>query len=184
MQGHVKWYKMEKYSWGLFLWAVLWGLWLPALSFGEEPSSAGKNYETELLRLTEISTRLGKLNELLRNELENSRKNSSALETRLIESKTELEQLRAELEALQTSSIELRMNAETSLQESAQLKDSLQKTESSLQSLEQSFSAYKQAAEQELNRLEQSRNRYRLFLVIAGTLAVTGWTAFGLSLLF
>ncbi|MCA1949606.1 MAG: hypothetical protein LDL24_03470 [Treponema sp.] len=155
-----------------------------AFIFGEEPAVTGKNLESELLRLTEISTRLGKLNEMLRNELENSRKNSSALESRLTESKTELEMLRIELEALQTSSTELKQHVEISLEESAQLKDSLQKTESSLKSLEQSFSEYKQAAEQELNRLEQSRNRYRLLVIIAGTLALSGWAAFSLSLLF
>lgn len=184
MRGHMKWCKMGKYSWELFFWALLWGLFLPALSFGQEPSAAGNYYESELLRLTEISTRLGQLNELLRNELEHSKRNSSDLENRLTESKTELDRLRAELEVLQTSSTELRLNAETSLQELAPLKESLQKTETSLQNLELSFSTYKQEAEQELNRLEQSRNRYRLLLVIAGTLAISGWTAFGISLLF
>lgn len=167
-----------------FLWALLWVLWSPALSFGEEPNQTDNYYENELLRLTEISMQLGRLNERLKNELENSRKNSSELENRLKASKTELEQLQAELKALQSSLIELRLNVTTSLQESKQLKDSLQKTEDSLQSLEQSFNNYKTAAEQELKRLEQSRNRYRLLLIIAGTFAVSGWSAFGLSLLF
>lgn len=168
----------------LFLSVVWLVLWPRAFTFCEEPAVTGKNLENELSQLTEISTRLGKLNEMLRNELENSRKNSSELEMRLTESKTELELLRTELEALQTRSIELRQHVAISLEESTQLKDSLQKTESSLKSLEQSFSEYKQAAEQELNRLEQSRNRYRLLTIIAGTLALSGWAAFSLSLVF
>jgi chromosome segregation ATPase len=187
MWVYPRWFKVFKtgnFSLVFFLWALLWVLWSPALSYGEEPIPAEQSYENELLRLTEISMQLGRLNELLRNELENSRKNSSDLENRLKASKTELEQLQAELKTLQSSLIELRLNATTSLQESKQLKDSLQKTEDSLQNLEQSFNDYKTAAEQELKRLEQSRNRYQLFLLIAGTLAVSGWTAFGLSLIW
>jgi len=171
-------------SWACFLLAVLWALLLPGSIFGEEPTTAGKNYEKELLQLTEISTRLGKLNEQLKNELENSRKSSSELETRLSESRTELEQLRAELEALQNNSNELRQSAEISLKESVQLKDSLQKTEDSLKSLEQSFNDYKLKAEKELNQMEQSRKLYRFLAIVMATLAVSGWAALGLSLLF
>ncbi len=184
MSGIIPCKKSAHLFWACFLLAALWGLFLPDSTFGEEPKPAGKNYENELLQLSEISTKLAKLNERLKSELENSRKNSSELEIRLSESKTELEQLRAELETLRNSSNELRQSAEISLQESVQLKDSLQKTESSLESLEQSFNDYKLKAEQELNRLEQSRKRYRFLAMLMATLAVSSWAAFGLSLLF
>jgi predicted nucleic acid-binding Zn-ribbon protein len=133
------------------------------------------------LRLIEISTRLGEINGRLRNELEDSRKNSAELSNMLRTSKTELDGLRIELEALRTTSTGLLSKAELSNQESSGLREALRKAEFSLTSLEGSFGAYRTAAEARIASLEKS-GRFFKYGFFAGTLlALGGWTAFALS---
>jgi uncharacterized membrane-anchored protein YhcB (DUF1043 family) len=100
-----------------------------------------------LNRLTEISNQLSLLNERLRNELLDSRQNSRELQSMLELSKQELDSLRQELEHLRIVSAELLSKAENSLTESTELLTALRKAEYSLVSLEQSFAAYRVAAE-------------------------------------
>jgi uncharacterized membrane-anchored protein YhcB (DUF1043 family) len=130
-----------------------------------------------LNRLTEISNQLSLLNERLRNELLDSRQNSRELQSMLELSKQELDSLRQELEHLRIVSAELLSRAEYSLTESTELLTALRKAESSLVSLEQSFGAYRLAAEQRIQRLERENTLWKWGCIAAGVLA-TGLGAF------
>lgn len=140
--------------------------------------------ETELSRLVEISTRLARLNETLRNELEGSKRNSGELARTLESSKAELEELKKELENLRTTSNELVHSAENSATESGELRKALSKAESSLASLEASFKSYRIAAETKIARLERKVTLARIAIIILGAIAVGGWTAFTVQTVF
>jgi chromosome segregation ATPase len=160
-----------------FCWAFSPGLYsLPSDTAGNGTSLPG-----ELTRLIEISTRLGELNETLRSELENSRKNSAELSNMLMNSKAELDGLRGELESLRRTSTELLNKAELSNQESKRLREALTKAESSLTSLEQSFGDYKMAAEARISSLEGSGRFYKYGFFAGIILALSGWAAFALT---
>jgi uncharacterized coiled-coil DUF342 family protein len=144
-------------------------------------SGTGEETGNELSRLLEISARLSSLNEKLRNELADSRKNSAELSNMLLSSKGELETLRKELEDLRKTSAALTSGAENSNRESDGLRAALTKAGSSLRSLEQSFENYRMHAEARMAYLE-GRGRF-LKYGLAGTLvlALSGWIAFGIS---
>jgi chromosome segregation ATPase len=157
----------------LFLWAVLRQVCLPPV-YG----LPGETWEQDLTRLLEISARLSGLNERLRIELEDSRKNSTELLATLETSRNELEQLRQELAPLRRNSLELLSRAEKSEQELSGLKSALRKAESSLVSLDLSYGAYKTTAEARITRLERSGRWLKYAVIGALALAVGGWTAF------
>jgi chromosome segregation ATPase len=142
-----------------------------------EPGGNGLNSENTLERLIGISARLAELNERLRNELEDSRKNSQELRNMLEKSREEAGVLRAELEYLRTASTGLLNRADGSLTELAALREALLKAESSLTSLEQSFAAYRQAAELKIADLERSHKFYKIGFFAALIFALGGAAA-------
>jgi chromosome segregation ATPase len=150
---------------------------LPSDPAGTGTNSAG-NSRNELARLIEISTKLAALNERLRNELDGSRKSSAELSNTLTASRTELDGLRTELESLRRASRELLSRAELSNQELNGLREALRKAESSLTNLEQSFGAYRMAAESRIAYLEKSGRFLKYGLIAAAVLAAGGWAAF------
>jgi chromosome segregation ATPase len=152
----------------------------PSDPAGNETNSTG-NSRNELSRLIEISTRLAGLNERLRTELADSRRNSAELSNMLGASKTELDTLRAELEALRLTSTGLLNKAELSNQELNGLREALRRAESSLTSLEQSFGAYRMTAESRIAHLERSGRVFKYGFIAAAVLGIGGWTAFALS---
>ncbi|QQO09201.1 hypothetical protein [Breznakiella homolactica] len=154
---------------------------LPVFSLPQEPAGNGTNSGNELSRLIGISTRLSELNETLRNELEDSRKSSAELLNTLGKSKEELDGLRNELESLRVTSTELLNRAETSSRESAELREALRKAEISLASLEQSFGAYRIAAEARIESLDRSRRFLKTACIAAAAFALGGWVAFGIA---
>jgi septal ring factor EnvC (AmiA/AmiB activator) len=159
----------------LLLWAALcWGLPLPLYSLESGPTGSGSVSENELSRLIEISNQLADLNERLRNELEDSRKNSKSLQDTLGKSKEELDSLRAELEHLRAASTALLNTQEESQTDLALLQTALTKAESSLTSLEQSFAAYRQTAELRIARLEKARGGWRIAFWAACGAALAG----------
>jgi chromosome segregation ATPase len=157
----------------------------PVSSLPQEPDLNGNSstgiLQSELSRLIEISTRLGELNEMLRSELENSRKNSAELSVMLETSKAEATSLRYRLEALHQESTELLSRAELSSMESEELRAALKKAESSLMSLELSFNAYRLSAEAKMAALEKQNRRFKYTIAGAVVLALSGWLAFGLN---
>ena len=150
------------------------GLW--AEDSAAEASEA--NSENALNRLIEISAQLSVLNERLHSELQDSRRNSSQLQSMLEESKRELEELRRELKDLQNNSTELSERAENSLTEFTALEAALKKAESSLMSLEFSFEAYRLTAEKRINVLERQNKAWKWGFTAAGVLAAGFATAF------
>jgi len=150
----------------LFL-GLPWGLWAREYGRAELQQSSGNT----LNRLTEISTQLSVLNERLREELQDSRRNSMELETMLEASRKELGELRRELEALQTTSTGLLSAAENSLTELNGLQAALRKAESSLTSLELSFAAYRQASERRISSLQRQNRLWRWGCAAAGIFA-------------
>jgi chromosome segregation ATPase len=153
----------------------------PLWSSPSEPPESKTDCGNELSRLIEISTRLAELNGTLRNELAGSRKTSTELSGLLAASKIELGELRAELERLRRTSTELLNRAEISNRESCGLRAALTKAETSLVSLEQSFGAYRTAAEKRTARLEGLGRFTTYGFVISAVLALAGWAAFGIS---
>jgi chromosome segregation ATPase len=159
----------------LLLWAALcWGLPLPLYSLESGQMANGGVSENELSRLIEISNQLADLNGRLRNELEDSRKNSKNLQDTLRKSKEELDALRAELEYLQTASTALLNTQEESQTDLTLLQAELTKAGSSLTSLEQSFAAYRQTAELRIARLEKARKVWRVAFLTACSAALAG----------
>jgi septal ring factor EnvC (AmiA/AmiB activator) len=157
--------------------AVLSQASLPPLAgLPSDPPDAGTEAGA-LSRLLEISTRLGELNEALRNELENSRRNSAELSATLETSRRELDQLKAELEPLRMNSTQLLETARNSTRELNGLREALRKAESSLMSLELSWEAYRISAESRIAALERRTRIYRWALIAAGLTAAGGWTA-------
>jgi len=150
----------------------------PVYSSPEGTAANGMISNFELSRLIEISTRLGALNETLKNELESSRQNSSNLSATLEASKTEVERLKEELESLRITSIRLASTAESSRTTSNELQKALAQAETSLQNWEASFEAYRNVAGTELLRLEKSRSRWRWATGISTAFALSGWLAF------
>ena len=130
------------------------------------------NSQNALNRLLEISLQLSNLNERLQTELQDSRQNSRDLTSMLEES-------RMELEALQISSIELLTIAENSQTELAGLMIASRRAESSLMSLELSFAAYRETAENRIRVLERTNRLWKWGAIGAGVLAV----GFGAALL-
>jgi septal ring factor EnvC (AmiA/AmiB activator) len=163
----------------LLLWQVLfWALPLPLFSLESEVQESGNGSESELSRLLEISNQLAALNERLKNELEDSRKNSQSLRDTLGKSKEELDVLRAELQRLRAASTALLNTQEESLTDLTLLQTALMKAEFSLTNLEQSFAAYRQTAELRIAGLEKSRKVWRIaFFSICGAALVSGITA-------
>jgi len=160
----------------------LWGEVLPSVSPGGLPSASPQPATsaisaTELERLSEISTRLASLNERLRTELEASRRSSGELADSLADSTRELATLRLELEESRRSSSELARRAELSERESTALREASMRAEDSLRNLEESFGAYKKAAEARI--LGLSAGRIGL-MVLAGA----GWALALLALVF
>jgi chromosome segregation ATPase len=157
----------------------------PVFASPPDPSGTGnesaENSGNGLPRLIEISTQLARLNEKLRTELADSRKNSQELSSMLNESRKELADLRIELENLRQSSTGLLNSAETSSRESEALKTALTKAENSLQNLEASFSAYRMTAEGRIAHLEKSRAFLKYGVIISAVLVIGGWTAFAVS---
>jgi chromosome segregation ATPase len=150
--------------------------------FSSEPELAakGENSGSGLSRLHGILTRLGELNETLRKELGDSRKNSEELRLTLERLKTELDALRPELETLRRTSAELSNKAGNSEKELTALQEALTKAESSLTSLEQSFASYRQTAELRIADLEKEKKRWRVGFIAASVLAVGGFV-FGIA---
>ena len=142
-------------------------LW-PDTGTGEEEG----NSQNALNRLLEISLQLSNLNERLQTELQDSRQNSMDLTIMLEES-------RRELEALQNNSTGLLTIAENSQTELAGLMTHLKRAESSLMSLELSFAAYRETAENRIRSLERGNRLWKWGAVGAGILAV----GFGMALL-
>jgi predicted nucleic acid-binding Zn-ribbon protein len=139
-----------------------------------EAGGNGSSSGNELEKLIGISERLGELNRTLRNELDDSRKNSEELRLMLTKSKNELDVLRAELEQLRMTSTGLLSRVDGSQTELTGLQEALMKAESSLTSLERSFAAYRQTAELRIAGLERSRNGYRIAFFTAAGLALGG----------
>ena len=142
---------------------------LPALESGN-PENPLKS-DSALNRLIEISARLSTLNEKLRGELQDSRRNSGELVITLEASKRELGELRRELEISRSVLTELRGAAENSLLELSALQMELRKAESSLMSLELSFMAYRQASQKRITSLERQSRLLKWGCVAAGILA-------------
>ncbi len=142
----------------------------PSPSAVASPSAAGTSQlsASELERLSVISTRLARLNERLRTELEASKLNSSGLETSLATSTRELEGLRLELRQLRLTSTELELRAANSERESIALLEALRKADASLRSLEASFGEYRRAAEASLRGL-------RIASLGTAIVAAAGW---------
>ena len=93
-------------------------------------------------------------------------------------SRQELEGLKQELEALRITSAELLTGTENSLMELTALQEALRKAESSLTSLELSFTAYREAAEGRIKTLEREKSLWKWGCVAAGVLAAGFGTAF------
>jgi len=131
-----------------------------------------------LNRLIEISAQLSTLNAKLQNELQDSKRNSRELQTMLETSRKELEGLRQELTELHNTSGELLNKAENSQMELTALQEALRKAESSLMSLELSFSAYRETAENRINKLENENRLWKWGCIAAGVLAAGFGAAF------
>jgi septal ring factor EnvC (AmiA/AmiB activator) len=156
----------------------------PAFSLDTAQDATAKVSASELSRLVEISTKLATLNETLRNELEGSKRNSGELARTLESSKAELDALKKELESLRTTSIELAHSAENSVTELTELRKALSKAESSLTNLEASFESYRSAAEAKIARLERKARFEKVGLIVLGSLALGGWSAFAFQAAF
>ncbi|MDR1618643.1 MAG: hypothetical protein LBS06_06305, partial [Treponema sp.] len=136
---------MESFTGRCFLLLALAAVSLPPV-FSLPDSETETETGDELSRLLEISTRLVSLNEKLRNELADSKKNSAELSNMLLSSKGELDNLRKELEDLRKTSAALMSGAENSNRESDGLRTALTKAGNSLRNLEQSFENYRMHA--------------------------------------
>ena len=173
---------MEKYSYSEFRRHLLAALFLglSSLLYSLEPAenTIPQNSEAALNRLTEISNQLSALNTRLRSELSNSRQNSRELQFMLEASKQELDALRQELTILQITSAQLSDRAENSQRELTELLTALKKAESSLLSLELSFEAYRQTAEQRIQGLEKENMYWKIGFIAAGVLAAGFGAAF------
>jgi chromosome segregation ATPase len=124
-------------------------------------------YESELSRLKVISARLQAISVQLDLKLSESEKSLQALSN-------ELETLRIELQGLKNQ-------LETSSQGSAQLGETLAKSEALLARLTASFQEYKDAAETKIKRLDR---KVKALTVIASILVVgaaSGWTAWAVK---
>lgn len=143
----------------LFLLFCLFGLSLPYLSYSQEvPSST--IYESELVKLKVISTRLQAI--------------SLALDLKLSESEESLQALTCELESLKIELAGIRNKLIESLQESDRLVEMLAKSEVLLEKLTASFKEYKNAAETKIKRLDR---KVKALTVLAGILAAGAVTA-------
>jgi chromosome segregation ATPase len=137
--------------------------------------------DPELTRLLEISTKLVELNEQLRNELDNSKRNSTELSRMLETSKNELELLKAELEPLRLNSTALRTTALNSEPELNALRSALNKAGTSLTNLETSYSSYRTETESQLTRVKNQNRLLRYTALALGTTTLSGWLAFALT---
>jgi septal ring factor EnvC (AmiA/AmiB activator) len=171
---------MESFTGRCFLLLALAAVSLPPL-FSLPDSGTGTEAGNELSRLLEISTRLSSLNEKLRNELADSKKNSAELSNMLLSSRGELENLRKELEDLRKTSAALMSEAENSNRESDGLRAALTKAGNSLRNLEQSFENYRIYAEARIAYLEGQGRFLKYGLAGALVLTLSGWIAFGIS---
>jgi hypothetical protein len=99
----------------------------------------------------------------------------------LEKSRNELELLRSELEPLRNTSTALLNAALQSEQELIALKTALRKAETSLMSLEQSYSIYKTATESRLARTNKTNRVFRYVTITLGAAALAGWTAFAVT---
>jgi septal ring factor EnvC (AmiA/AmiB activator) len=167
----------------LFFWPAFYlASPLPLFSLELKPEENVNASGNELSRLIEISNQLALLNEKLRSELEDSRKNSQSLRDTLGKSKEELDVLKLELAQLQTASKALLSTQAESQTDLTLLQAALTKADSSLTSLEQSFAAYRQTAELQITRLEKARNGWRIaFFAALGAALAGGITAAAVS---
>ena len=154
----------------LFSSVLFLALSLRLSSLEGEPQNPDYSGNT-LNRLIEISNQLSQLNERLRSELLVSRQNSWELQIMLEASKQELDGLRQELTTLRNVSTELLNKAQTSLSESTELVTALKKAESSLSSLELSFTLYRETAEAKISTLEKQNRLWKWGCIAAGVLA-------------
>ena len=143
----------------LFLLFCVFGLSLPFLSYSQEaPSST--IYESELVKLKVISTRLQAI--------------SIQLDLKLNESEESLQALTYELESLKIELAGIRNKLTESSQESDRLAEMLAKSEVLLEKLTASFKEYKNAAETKIKRLDR---KVKALTVLAGILAAGAVTA-------
>ena len=143
----------------LFSLLCLFGLSLPFLSYSQEaPSST--IYESELVKLKVISTRLQAI--------------SIQLDLKLNESEESLQALTYELESLKIELAGIRNKLTESLRESDRLGEMLAKSEASLERLTVSFREYKNAAETKIKRLDR---KGKALTVLAGILTACAVTA-------
>ena len=154
----------------LFLSVLFLALSWQLFSLEGEPENPEYS-RSALNRLIEISNQLSRLNEKLRNELQDSRQNSWELQIMLEASRQELDGLRQELEILRNVSMELLNKAQSSLLESTELVTVLKKAESSLMNLELSFSLYRETAERKISSLEKQNKVWKWGCIAAGVLA-------------
>ena len=176
--------KNRCYVFCFFLFSVLllgfsWEIW--AEDFSETEKNRTQSSETALNRLIEISTQLSALNEKLQNELQISRQSSSELQNMLKASRKELDELKTELEVLRETSVLLLTKAENSQMELTDLLLVLRKADSSLMSLDLSFTAYKQTAEKQIKNLNREKTLWKWGCIAAGGLAAGFGTAFLIS---
>ncbi|MCL2094211.1 MAG: hypothetical protein FWH12_08495 [Treponema sp.] len=161
---------------------LTWRFWclllaLSAVSSGgpwAQDTGTGRNgeiSESALNRLIEISSQLSTLNERLQTELLDSRRSSMDLQNMLDSSRQELDELRTELTYLRSSSEELLITAESSQRELTGLLLALRRAESSLMSLELSFTAYRETAEGRIRTLERENRLWKWGCAAAGVLA-------------
>jgi predicted nucleic acid-binding Zn-ribbon protein len=157
------------YSWLLLVVFFLGFSW--ELQAQEEEHLHLPNSGGTLNRLLEISAQLSTLNERLREELSDSRQSSRELQIMLEASRKELEELKTELELLRHNSTGLLSKAENSQAELTALLTALRRAESSLMSLELSFTAYRETAEQRIRGLDREKRLWKWGCIAAGVLA-------------
>ena len=145
------------------------------------PEEPPPNSASALNRLIEISQLLSTLNSKLQNELHDSMRSSRELQSLLESSKAELDTLRAELEFLRITSTELLGKMEKSQTASTELMTALRKAESSLMSLDLSFTAYRETADNRIRSLERQNKFWKIGCIAAGILAAGFGAAFGVA---
>lgn len=146
----------------LLLSLSLFGPSFPALSYSEEAPSLTA-YESELNRLKVISARLQAI--------------SVQLDLKLSAAEKSLQALREELESLRAKLADIRNKLTTSLDRSDQLEGMLEKSETLLAKLTESFKEYKDAAETKIKRLDRKVKALTFVAVLLGGSAIAAGMA-------
>lgn len=144
----------------------LFGLSSPSLSYSEDTTSLTV-YESDLNRLKVISARLQEI--------------SIQLDLKLSASEKSLQSLRDELESLKVKLADIRNRLTISLDRSDQLAGMLEKSESSLEKLTESFKEYKDAAETKIKRLDRKVKALTFVAVLIGGSAIAAGTAWAVK---